>query len=471
MIRVSGNIGLKMSDSDFSIRYIYSIVTLFFIGVVAFIGFVAEDNFAVLGMTVIFVISGLLVTLLVSSYENLKNSIYLFLLFFLVYLSYSFGVHYILDGVYNVHHLKPDEVAFLDFSNDVANRIRDGHGYSRIAGIQEYVDMPGTAYYNGWIATLSNIFGENTVLTQKIATLASAALSPMVMYGISRLYLSEYRSMHVALIFGFLSFTLFLSSIILRDIHIALMFIIAIYIILQKISILNMFTLVIVSVISYTFREQTGIFMIGLTAIYFFSFINIHVKNKFFIFFIYTILVLGIVGVIFNSGLMDMFHQITNSSAERSASAVSSGSLGAKIAKLPFGLNLVALLGFSQLQPFPPSWIFSEGHKGFLELSYLVSGMAWFLGWGFLLYGIFKKDIFTNIDIKMKLMFFSAILFLVLVAFIDFNPRRQMPVYPILYMIMVLSYLKMTISERTKVWVTMGSIYVTLVLVFNYLKL
>ena len=75
-----------------------------------------------------------------------------------------------------------------------------------------------------------------------------------------------------------------------------------------------------------------------------------------------------------------------------------------------------------------------------------------------------------DLNLKINLMLLFSILYLVLVSVIEFNQRRQAPVYPILYLVMVFSYLKMTVSERTKVWVGMLMIYVSLVLTINYMK-
>ena len=104
-------------------------------------------------------------------------------------------------------------------------------------------------------------------------------------------------------------------------------------------------------------------------------------------------------------------------------------------------------------------------------ISYLIAAIVWFLGLGFLIYGIFFKKVLNRVDLKLKLMFLFSMVYLILIAVIDFSQRRQMPVYPILYLIMVFSYLEMSVTERTKIWVGMSLLYITLVLTINYIKI
>ena len=440
--------------------------------VLSIIGVYLDNNIAIVALILLFTFFGTLISYIINTEGDIKNSIYLFLLFFGIYLSYNLLIHVGLINMYGVEYIKSDGEWFYGTSNDVYNRLKSGYTFFEVADIQEYGDTAGAVYLYGLISFFANIYGENTVLVQKIGVLFIASLIPMVMYGISRLYLSEKIAFNVAIIYGLFSFIPFLSSTLLRDLHIALMFILTMYIILQKWSVLRFFILIFISFYSYYLREQTGIFMIGFTSIYFFTFIHTALTNKYTKMFIYLAMVAIVTILILNSGfLMDMFNQISEGSSSRSIASASSGSMGAKIAKLPFGLNVVALLGFGQIQPFPPSLIFEGSHKGVLELSFLIAGIAWFFGWGFLIYGVLKEKILQTLDLKILLMFIFSILYIVLISVIEFSQRRQMAVYPILFLVMVFSYLNMSITARNKVWIAMSLLYITIVLVINYMKL
>jgi hypothetical protein len=435
------------------------------------VGLFFDDNISIFILSIFFTILGVAISYVLNIEGDIKNSIYLFLLFFAIYLLYTLVITLGLIEMYGVKNIKGDELFFYTASNDVYIKLKNGYSFFDIANIIQYGDTSGAVYFYGIIATIANIYGENSVLVQKVGVVFISSLIPMVMYGISRLYFSEKISITVAILYGLFSFVPYLSSTLLRDIHIALMFILTIYIILQKLSILNLIILFCISFSSYYLREQTGLFMMGFTMIYFFVFVNFFVKNRYIVYLIYTVFLSIAIIVILNSSIMDMIELISNSSAKRSVEQATSGSMGAKIAKLPYGLNIIALLGFSQIQPFPPSWIFDKSNKGILELSYLIAAIIWFFGWGFLLYGLFFKNILNRVDLKLKLMSLFSIVYLVLIAVIDFSQRRQMPVYPMLYLIMVFSYLEMTITERTKIWVGMSILYITLVLTINYIKI
>ena len=463
-----------MVEEKFSIDSTYRIVSLIFIPIVALWGAYLDKNEAILALPVIFVMIGMIFIALINRVENIKNAISIFLIFFLAYLIYTFVIHFGLMEVYNTPYpfVESDEGLFHSGAQEVADKIRAHYSFEDIARIKNYLDLPGSIYFNAEIARLSELFGTHTFLVQKEAVTLISALIPAMMYSLSRLYFNERTSIIVAIIYGVFSFVPYLSSMLLRDVHIALMYIITFYIIVDRLSLINLIILVLISIASYYFREQTGIFMVGFTSIYFFYFIHKTITNNTIRILIYLIGFIALTGIVLsNQYIMMTFQQTFQSSAEHSSSQASSGSLGAKIAKLPFGADVVALLGFSQIQPFPPSLIFTS-KKGMFHFMYLLAGISWFFGWGFLLYGIFKRNIlFRKIDLKLGLMFLFSIVYLSLIAVMEFNQRRQMAVYPILYLVMVFSYLDMDTTQRTKVWVSMFILYATLVLAFNYIKL
>ena len=447
-------------------------IALLFIIIVSMVGGKLDNNIAILVLSLIFTLFGIIFTYILNLQGNIKNSIYIFLLFFGIYLFYNFSIYFGLEYVYGVKNIKADEIWFFNASNDISTKIKNGYNFGDIANIQQYKDTTGGVYLYGLISYLSNIYGSNSILIQKVGTSFVASLIPMIMYGISRLYLSEKISIRVAIIYGLFSFIMFFSSTLLRDTHVALMFIVTMYIILQRFSFLNLFILIFISLASYYLRKQTGIFMMGFLTIYIFAFIHYSIKNIYIEIFLYlSIIAILVISVLYSNTLMSMFERISSASSERSMIKASSGSLGAKIAKLPFGLNIVALFGFGQIQPFPPSLIFTDRHKGIFELTYLMAGISWFIGWGFLLYGIFKENILKKLDVKLFFMFMFSILYITLISMIEFSERRQMAVYPILFLVMVISYLNMSITARTKVWVTMVISYLTLVLIFYSMKL
>ncbi len=463
-----------MTEERYTISSNYIMVTILFTIIMSIVCAYLDKNVAIFSLSFVFMAIGATFLSIINRVENIRNSVAIFLIFFLIYLFYTTLIHFGLIEVYSTPYpfVESDEGLFYDGASDLANKIRLGYKFSDIVKLRDYLDLPGSIYFNAYIAILANLFGEHTIFTQKIAVTLISALIPAMMYSISRLYLTDKISIVVAIVYGIFSFVPYLSSLLLRDVHIALMYIITFYIILDRLSLINLVILFCISIASYYFREQTGIFMVGFTAIYFFNFINFTIKNNYIKLFIYlTLLGLLVLLVLNNQYIMDTFNQTFNSSAEHSAEQASSGSMGAKIAKLPFGLNVVALFSFSQIQPFPPELIFLS-KKGMFHFMYLLAGISWYFGWGFLVYGFFKNRLFLKrVNLKLSLMFLFAIVYLGLIAVVEFNQRRQVAVYPIVYLFMVFSYLDMTMTQRTVVWVRMLLLYVALVLIINYMKL
>lgn len=448
---------------------------IFFTVVVGFVGGVLDHNESIAPLSLICMLFGIVFITLLNRVENIKNAIDIFLIFFIVYLAYAFTIHFLYIEVYNVQnpYIEGDDEVFFLATQDIFHKFKE-NSFSLFdtKNIFIYQEVYGAINFYVYLELLSDMLGgEVTMLVQKVGVVMIAALIPSVMYSLSRLYFSEKISFIVATVYGIFSFVPYLSALLLRDVHVGLMFIITFYIILEKLSFKNLLILIFVSFFSYTLRLETGIFMMGFTSVYFFHFVDTFIENRYLkILFVLSLLTLGTVIVLNSSELINMFNMIFQSSSERIAESAPAGSMGAKVAKLPFGLNYIALLGFGQIQPFPPSLIFTS-KNGFFSFTYLLAGIAWFFGWGFLLYGVFVKKILYDLDLKINIMFVFSIVYLVLVSVIEFNQRRQAVVYPILYLIMVFSYLKMTVSERTKVWVTMLMIYVALVLTFNYMKI
>jgi len=443
---------------------IFSLLILTVLSILTYI----EDNIAILFTSIIYISIGILFSLIINNFKDIRNSIYIFLLFFLVYLLYTIFVHYGASEVYNTPYIKSDESSFYAESNNVFLKLKYGYTFFELDRI--YKEGTAAVYLYGLVATLANYFGENSILVLKISVIFIGSLIPVLMYNLSRLYLSEKISITVAIIYGFFSFVPYLSSVLLRDVHVALVFLIAIYIVLQRLTFLNFIIFILISFISYYLRPQTGLFMMGFMVVPFFVFVRKMVTNKYIEIFLYLILTTIITIIVLNSDLMSVYNETANSSGNKPTVEKASG-MGAKIAELPTPINTIAMFGYGQMQPFPPSWLFKGHNKGIFQISYLISGIVWFIGWGFLLYGLFKKKILSKVDLKLKLMFFISILYLILIASISFGMRRQMSVYPVLYLFMVFSYLEMNVTERTKIWVGMSFFYIILVLIINYLKL
>ena len=301
-----------MVDERYSIDSRYIMVTLIFIPIVSLWGAYLDSNSAIFTLPYIFIAIGIIFISLINRVENIKNAIYIFLIFFLIYLTYTFVIHFGLIEYYNTPYpfVESDEGLFHEGARDVANKIRLSYKFENISKLRDYLDLPGSIYFNAQIARLSELFGKHTFLVQKEAVTLISALIPTIMYSIARLYFNEKISTTVAVVYGLFSFVPYLSSMLLRDIHIALMYITTFYILLERISIIRLVILVLFSIASYYFREQTGLFMIGFTVVYLFQFVNSYITNNLTRLSIYLIILVVLILIVINNDyLMTIYNQ------------------------------------------------------------------------------------------------------------------------------------------------------------------
>jgi hypothetical protein len=146
-----------------------------------------------------------------------------------------------------------------------------------------------------------------------------------------------------------------------------------------------------------------------------------------------------------------------------------SSSLGKKLLSLPYGLNIVATTIFGQMLPFP-AWSALK-QFGILNLFLMLSGISWFVVWGYTIYGIVKMKILRQIDVRLKYIFYTSLVYIIVVSSTIVNSRRLMAVYPIIFTIAVLSYINMKQKKRRFVLIFMVIMYIILSVIYLFLKM
>ncbi len=427
-----------------------------------------ENNPAVLITGLIYIALGTLFTIYLSKKKS-KNSIFLFFLFFLFYLLHMSIVHYGLEVIYHRPNIAPDELWFYTSSNQIVRFISSGYTMLDVANIYEYHEMPAYIYFSGWLAIFSNTIGENSVFIQKFAIVFFASLIPVVLYLILKTYVKEKVAVYAAIIYGMFTFITPVSVMILRDIPVSLTYIIFFWIILQKVSFKNLLLLSFVSFISYYLRVETGIFLMGMTSIYIIYVVEHLIKSKS----IKKMLIvtLGMLGIfiIIKIDLLNMFLNIFSGYKEFGAEEAQAGSLGLKLASLPYGLNIIGMTLFSQIQPFPTWMVFKD--YGILMIFSMISGITWFIIWGYTLYGIVKLRVLKFVDVKLKYLLYFSLLYIVLLSSTGTITRRLMAVYPIIFVISVLTYVNISKKQRIRILWYIIFAYITLISMYLLLKI
>jgi hypothetical protein len=167
--------------------------------------------------------------------------------------------------------------------------------------------------------------------------------------------------------------------------------------------------------------------------------------------------------------IYQIFLKIYESSSEHAIKISDSGSLALKLKSLPYGIGYIAMSIFSQLQPFP-IWLDMDKFS-IISIFSAIGGFAWFFVVSYSIYGVLKIRILNTIDIKLLYLFYSSIIYIILLSSSEGVVRRLIVVYPIIFIISIMSYTKMTKYQRKRIFLYSLSIYILLHIIYFLLKL
>lgn len=342
-----------------------------------------------------------------------------------------------------------------------------------------YSELPLFAFLLGILGKAMSLLDSCNYLSLVLHVTLISALIPVFLYKISLHYFDEKLSYKIAMIYAIFSFPLFFAARLLRDQHIAFIYIWAIYLICKPERSLGKFIQVIVlAVICYFFRVEHGYFMILLVGIYLQLWLKKFLRD--------TRIVMLTMGTITFSTLiflepeqtgvgevLDVAETSYSRYEERSIDKAGKDSFGKELMKLPVPLNYVTTGAFGQIQPFP-LWVnlgFSNNRTNWSWFPEAIAGVFWFLVWGVLLRGIFTgKLAMRKLPDELLLLSISSVL-LILLTTAEINTRRMYCMYPPLYLLGVFSYLKMSVNERRGLVSLLVIIFITLHVAYSIMKI
>ena len=250
-----------------------------------------------------------------------------------------------------------------------------------------------------------------------------------MIYKIVIAFNSNIRNLHKQiLLFAIFSPVFMLSAQLMRDIHICLLYTILAYVAIRPKFPLRILVMLIITAITYTFRIENGMF-----ATIFFAIPAYSQYKKGGILGKMMILVIAILLIIsFASIVIDTMNDTLTRFTENSLEEASADSLGAKLENLPFPINVIGKTLFAQLLPFP-IWVYMTDHtpytwlrivECFTPLYWVPIVLSTFLWW----WKYRKKW-----DSKILLLFYIGILYLLVCSASEFNTRRLLAAYPLIF--------------------------------------
>lgn len=425
-------------------HFIFSIIILIAINIL-------DGSFSSFFASIIVYILGLLYSQKVNG-ENKKYSLKLFFTVYSCYLvsAYIFSLSFY-DGNYFLLSDPTSSIAIFD-NNYVLKDILNFQ--DTISSYLNLVDE--NTIYNIYIRLLAYIantlFGEASILYATLAHTIFGIFSSTVLYRILLMYFTSEKAYKYALLFALISLFHFYSAVIIRDIIIAFFYLLVIEIVLQKFSFKNLIKLFLLLIIVWGIRLYSGLFVFIFISYY----IYVQLHNSRYKLIILPFFIVSVIVIFFSSAVLIqqsleeiMLYQ--EFSIERGEEV---GGLSNYLLHLPTGIKQVVLTLYSQFHPFPPyaplltARTFSQYYMSLLVFIYSI----W---WAFiffpLLIFLFLKGAFKKISFEFKMLFFIAIIF-IMVNTAHIDVRRMMPVYPILYLLFLIiinnfiprSYLKKT---------------------------
>lgn len=305
----------------------------------------------------------------------------------------------------------------------------------------------GTGFdFTSWLyGRLSYLLGGSNSLTyQKILVVWFSAMIVPFLYNTSKYYFDSHYSKIIAITFGLFSYNFVYSALFLRDMPIALFMAIGFYIINGNFNIKKLVVLILLSLITWTFRPSHGFFYLIFAMVYLMR--PELTGNKFFLGTYRFIIIAFVISYFVVSNALNFSDSTINTALryyEYSDSNIQEGGLGGSFYhSLPTFLKPVFRVITSQLNPFPfTSGIYTVhvnepqgGQVQYLSFPYISAGIFWFVIIGLLFYGMLNKRIRDRVPSKLLFGFLIALLLLLTAASASHSVRRLLGVYPIMYL-------------------------------------
>lgn len=392
--------------------------------------------------------SSMLITFF-SNNDEIFFKIKLFVFFFSFYLSYSLINHYILLS-FSPDYLPfiyPDDQIFYIYSNFTVPYISGEKNFFDAFSVYKINNVPLHAIFSATIAYFSNLIdGSNSIIIQKMLSPFLGGMFSVVLYSTLKYqFKNKPFVLNATLAYGLLSAVFIYSTPLLRDIDIALAYMIYIYIFLQPSSYKNFLLLVLVAFITIYIRVESGLALYGITLIYAYLYIRkVQSLGIKFILYIFLVVLFSIVVLIESSKIIEMIVGLNEGNIESSIAKASAGSIGVLLNKLPFPLSPMTKVVFGQLQPFP---LF----KSIERPAETIAGIFWPFVVIMMFYAVLKKNIRVIIDIKVKFLLIVATSILFLMSSEPMT-RRMMSVYPIIYITSLYAFLIIPKNEIKRIF-------------------
>lgn len=355
-----------------------------------------------------------------------------------------------------------DSVRYLQYYQDSHSYFR-GWDYLHETYFN-FTDNNGlyNTYIQFWAAIGNKHLGGATVFYMTLAQTLFGVLCSVILYRVISRYYPE-KAVKYTVTFSCCSLFLFYSSVIIRDITVALFFIYALDYLTQEFKFHRLVILIVFGFIVWGIRLYSGLFYFIFPVCYIALRLTKH-SGKSGSIILLASLGLIILPVVAVTALGEQTQAEIELYDEFSAGRNENG-LFTKLSNLPPGAKQLALTLFSQISPFPPHSLLKASEtfsQTFMALDHIVYEFFWFFVFFMLAYLCIVNGRYKSLTREELILVMIALLYIVVnTAHPDI--RRMMPVYPIIYLVNLNVIDRCTRSEVSTARKRLRLLYVALI--------
>ncbi|MBD0778096.1 hypothetical protein HPE56_09855 [Maribacter sp. ANRC-HE7] len=406
---------------------------------------------------------------------NRRDRLNLLKIFFSSYVAYVLFslVSYLDYNAINDFFLFPDQTLFFE----VGETLGKGTGLSQIFQdcfiLRIHEENEGAYFIFGLIGFVANkYFDGNSILLQSLHVGFMAMILNLFLYKTIRFHTYRSEALKFALLFAFFSPLFFYAPWILRDVHIALLYAIGIYMMHTRFTIKRLLLFIPLIIVTLEFRLEMGLFSFFMP-VYYFYFRGKKHRNYKFLLTSFIFVGVAVFGMILNFLVTSI--EATLKSFESYSSYTEEnlgGGLGAMLYELPVGLKQLAVTFFSQIMPFPAWGKFLVSETSFEYIISLIECCG-AIFWSCLF--LFMTFAFTNKKVRKHLSKENIVMLVIALVFLlgnssEMNTRRILCIYPLIFILYL--NIRHMLPKRKRMYYSYSSIalYSALSVIYFFIK-
>lgn len=399
---------------------------------ICFVSLVTQSISSVM-MAIIIMIAGLLACKTVGDSKSREYAFGVFNIAFIfttLFILFRYGYLMDVPDTSNIFKSGGDEHRFYEIADDAKYYTRISNIFTDVFYF-EFAENQGYIFYLRFLSFLGyKLFDGNHIVLQMMGSSLFGCLLAVVLYKMLNLYFDEKKSFRYTIVGFFLSPFFYYSVMLLRDIHVAMVFAVMSYIVLKPFNTMRFVWLMLLVVLAFFLRMESGILAVMFPLLFYF----LHSKNK-----AVTIVVLAVivVGFVFYTGIgSELLITVTDTNeyyVDRTESMSSSAMMS-----LPHPIREIAIFIVNNFFGAAATWSEYKNVEAFFPFVLTSLGIAHRAFWLVLFIVSFKWLFIDRKIVKMN----QTLQWLFIVAMVvelanssQIETRRVMCVYPILLLI------------------------------------